>query len=348
MDFTDAKNIGYSNFVIGNEIANMYDSLLDMQSFFTIDNELQGTVGMEKRIHVYSATSAVEKLDVGDGNTKSIAVSYAETPYKILLAQSRFEYYDEEEMNDENVVPTGLKMLAADLFNEVNKDAFTQLATGVPSANQITSSAFDFGAFVDAAAAMNVENLEEIKLFGFVSPKNMALVRKALKDDLKYVEAFARNGYVGTVAGINLYTRKYTAAEEAAYGNKIFIATKEAVTIFNKKGVEVESVLAGLRSETAANVRLNTILARKYYLAALTHGNKAASIELVLPSSGTGGTGTGGSDTPGGSDNAGGSDNTGGAENNGGTETNGGTENNGGDENTGGDETNNGETTTTP
>lgn len=283
MDFTNAKNSGYANFVIGNEIENMYDSMLDMQSFFTIDNELEGTAGMEKRIHVYSATSAVEKLDVGEGNTKSIAVSYASTPYKILLAQSRFEYYDEEEMNDDNVVPAGMQRLAADLFNEVNKDAFTELATKVLDSNKVTASTPDFGAFVDAAATLNVENLEEMTLFGFVSPKNMALVRKALKDDLKYVEAFSRTGYVGTVAGINLYTRKYTTAEEAAYGNKIFIASKEAVTIFNKKGVEVESVLAGFRSETAANVRLNTILARKYYLAAMTHADKAASIELTSP-----------------------------------------------------------------
>ena len=49
-------------------------------------------------------------------------------------------------------------------------------------------------------------------------------VRKALKDDLKYVEAFSVQGYIGTVSGVNIYTKK-----DAKRGT-ICIATKEAVT----------------------------------------------------------------------------------------------------------------------
>ena len=105
----------------------------------------------------------------------------------------------------------------------------------------------------------------------------MAEVRKALKEDLKYVESFARTGYVGTVAGVNLYTKK------DAVSGTIIIGTREAVTLFNKKGVEVEQVTANNRSETAANTRLNTIFSRKYYLAALTDETKAVKI-TVTPS----------------------------------------------------------------
>lgn len=99
-------------------------------------------------------------------------------------------------------------------------------------------------------------------------------MRKALKDDLKYVEPFARNGYVGSVGGVNLYTKKDATAGE------IVIATREAVTLFVKKGTEIEQIGVNLRSSEDANVRLNTVFARKYYLAALTDQTKAVKITL--------------------------------------------------------------------
>ena len=95
----------------------------------------------------------------------------------------------------------------------------------------------------------------------------MAGVRKALKEDLKYVEAFARQGYVGTVGGVNLYTKK-----DATPGT-VIIGTKDAVTLFNKKGVEVEQ-------DRDSDIRQNTIWSRKYYLAALTDATKAVKITL--------------------------------------------------------------------
>ena len=76
---------------------------------------------------------------------------------------------------------------------------------------------------------------------------------------------------------MNLYTKK-----DAVTGT-IIIGTREAVTLFNKKGVEIEQVAANSRSETAANTRLNTIFSRKYYLAALTDATKAVKI-TVSPS----------------------------------------------------------------
>ena len=120
---------------------------------------------------------------------------------------------------------------------------------------------------MDAAAKLNLENLEGVTIFGFVCPADMAAVRKNLKDDLKYVEAFAKTGYVGTVGGINLYTKKDAVA------GTVVIATKEAVTVFNKKGTEVEQ-------EREGNIRRNTIYSRKYYLAAMTDETKAVKITI--------------------------------------------------------------------
>ena len=254
----------YENFFLSNEIEDQYNSHLDLMSFCNVDNSLVGEPGMKRKINVYQATNGTEKLGMSEGNSKSIEVSYAEKEYEILLAQNRFDYYDEQAMTDPMLVPVGTRHMGTDMFNTVNADIFAEFKKA-SLAHQAT--AFDFGAFVDAQALLNLENLEGVSIFGFVAPADMAKVRKALKEDLKYVEAFAKNGYVGTVGGVNLYTKKDATAGE------IIIATRDAVTLFNKKGTEVEQ-------ERDANIRKNSIWSRKYYLPALTDATKAVKITL--------------------------------------------------------------------
>ena len=55
---------------------------------------------MIRKINVYKATDATEKLAMGEGNTKSIEVSYTPEEYVILLAQNTFKYFDEQDMTD--------------------------------------------------------------------------------------------------------------------------------------------------------------------------------------------------------------------------------------------------------
>lgn len=261
----------YDNFFLSNEVEDQYKSHLDLMQFCTIDNTLVGTAGMTRKINVYRASDGTEKLAMGVGNTKSIEVTYTPEEYKILLAQNRFQYYDEQAMTDPMLVPVGMKHAGTDMFNTVNADIFKEFEKTNLS---VSVTAFDFAAFVDGAAKLNLENLEDVTIFGFVCPEDMAKVRKALKDDFKYVEAFAKNGYVGTVAGINLYTKKDATA------GTIIIGTKAAVTLFNKKGVEIEQITADKRSEEAANIRQNTVFSRKYYLAALTDETKAVKLTI--------------------------------------------------------------------
>ena len=258
----------YDNFFLSNEVEDQFNSHLDLQSFCTIDRTLEGTAGMLRKINVYRATNGTEKLAMGVGNSKSIEVSYTPEEYRILLAQNRFQYFDEQAMTDPMLVPTGVRHMGTDMFNTVNADIFAEFKKATLS---VSANAFDFGAFVDAQAKLNLENLEGVSIFGFVCPADMAKVRKALKDDLKYVEAFAKSGYVGTVGGVNLYTKK-----DATEG-EIVIGTREAVTLFVKKGTEVEQPP---RDAGDANIRRNTVLSRKYYLAALTDATKAVKITV--------------------------------------------------------------------
>ncbi len=253
----------YDNFYLSNEVEDQFNSHLNLQTFCTIDNSLVGTAGMKRKINVYQATDGTEVLAMGEGNTKSIEVTYAEKEYEILLAQNRFDYMDEQAMIDDMLVPVGTRHMGTDMFNHVNADIFAEFQKATLT---VPVSVFDFAAFVDAMAKLNVEN--EPDTFAFVCPEDMAKIRKALKDDLKYVSEFSKNGYVGTVGcGTHLHLKKDATPGE------IIMATRDAVTLFNKKGVEIEQ-------ERDANIRKNSIWSRKYYLAALTDATKVVKITL--------------------------------------------------------------------
>lgn len=262
----------YDNFYLSNEVEDQYKSHLDLMQFCTIDNSLVGTAGMKRKINVYKATDGTEKLRMGEGNTKSIEVTYAEKEYEILLAQNKFEYYDEQVMRDPMLVPVGVRHMGTDMFNTVNADIFAEFNKATLT---LEAPNLGFATFVDAAALFGSENLEGMSIFGFVHPSDMASIRKLLGEDLKYVTEFARQGYVGTVAGINLYTKK------DATPKTVVIATREAVTLFNKKGTEIEQHNINNRSEEYANIRKNDVISRKYYLAALTDATKAVKITVT-------------------------------------------------------------------
>lgn len=264
-------NTAYENFFLASIVEDQFNSHLDLARFVTVDTSLQGTAGMKKIINVYSATDGTEKLGIGEGNSKSITAGYTQKEYDILLAQNRFEWRDEEAMKDPMLVPVGMKHAGTDLFNTMNADVFAEYKKGTQT---VAASAPNFDAFVDAVAKLNVENDEGKEIFAFVNPKNKAAVRKALKDELKYVEAYARAGYIGSVCGVNIYDK------QDAEDGEIIVATKEAVRLLVKTGTEVEQVTKGTRSETAANTRLNNAFSRKYYVAALDNDTKVVRITL--------------------------------------------------------------------
>lgn len=264
-------NTVYDNFFLSNEVEDQFNSHLDLQQFCTVDDTLDGVAGMKRVIHTYRATDGTEKLTIGQGNSKSIEVSFVDAEYDIALAQNRFDYYDEQAKKDPMLVPTGMKHAGTDMFNTVQGDIYAEFnKTGI----EVPVADFGFDGFVDAVAALDLENDEDVFIFGFINPKDKAKARKALKEDLKYIESYARTGYIGTVAGVHLFTKK-----NATEGT-IVVATKEAVTIFKKTGVEVEQVTKGTRSEEAANKRLNSIFTRKYYVVALTNESKAVRLTL--------------------------------------------------------------------
>lgn len=249
----------YDNFVLENNIEEMLVTAIDMNAYITADYSLTENEGMKKIVHVYDATGTVQDLAMGQGNDIDIEVAFTEKEYTVGITQGRFPYFDEQEMKDSMIVETGLKKMSADMVNDLTNKAISAMGEATLTAEVD----WTFDSIVDAIAKMGAENEEG--LFMLINPAEKATLRKNLGQDLKYSEGFARTGYIGSVCGVPVIVSNAVPAGEG------YLATKEAVTCFVKKGVEIEQ-------ERDANVRKNLIYARKAMLVALTDASKCVKL----------------------------------------------------------------------
>lgn len=259
-------NTLYENFVLEHKIDTTLTTLLDLNQFLTSNTSLTAAPGMKIKIDKKTGTGKAEDLEQGAGNTSTIAVTSTPTEYEVKVTQAKFTYFDEEEMKDPLVVDAGTQYLSEALVNDFTAKAIAEFDKASLKQEYTEESGITFEDVVDAVAMLNLE--QEAQLFGLINPKTLAKLRKNLKDELKYVEAYVRTGYVGTVNGVTLYTSK------AVKDNELIIATREAVTVFTKKGVEVEQ-------QRDPNKRQNDIYSRKVAVVALTDATKCV---LVKPS----------------------------------------------------------------
>lgn len=254
-------NKTYPNHVLENRFEDQYVTKLNLMQFCTVDDSLVGVAGDKVKINTYTATDGTETLAMGEGNTKDIEVSYEEKEYTIELLQNRFSYYDEEEMRDPKIVEKGLNHGVVDMINTAQRKAMAEFGKATLNA---PVTAFNFDAFVDGAALFDNE-LGELKIFALVHKDDIKEIRKNLKDELKYNEAYARTGYIGSVNAIPLYESKIATA------GTIILATKKAVTYFRKKGTEVEQ-------DRNPDTRKNQIWHRQIGIFAFTDATQAVKI----------------------------------------------------------------------
>lgn len=256
-------NTIYSKFIIEDKVADLLDTKLSVSPFYTLDTSLTESEGMVKKIHTYTATGDVADVEKGAGNTTSddVEVSFTEKEYTVKFTQGRFPYFDEEAITDAMLVDVGLQKMSANMVNDLTSKFYAELGKATKTSTY-DASGITFANVVDAIALFG-EN--EDGLFMLINPSQKAQLRKNLKDELKYVEGFVRTGYIGSICNVPIYTSREVAADTA------FIATKEAVTVFTKKEVESET-------ERDANLRKNTIYARRCNVVALTDANKVVKM----------------------------------------------------------------------
>lgn len=250
----------YDNVVLANKIEDILTTAVDLTSYMTVDTSMTQEAGMKKKINTYKATGDVETLTMGNGNTGDIEVSFATKEYDVETVQGRFQYFDEQAMTDPMVVQAGLEGIAKTMINDFTAKAVAEFDKATLT---VARTGFAFTDIVDAIAKLNTEN--EDGLFILVGVADLAKFRKELQDDLKYSEGFVRTGYVGSVCGVPVIVTK------AITNGNIYLASKEAVTLFIKKDTEVEQ-------ERDANVRNNKVYIRKVAVVALTDENKVVKL----------------------------------------------------------------------
>lgn len=281
---------------MSNEIEDEYNSHIALDGFCTVDNNLQGVPGDIRTINVYGASGTAIDVAEGYGNSSSIATTLTPQRYQIKCAQAWFRYSDEAQMRDPIAVQTGITHLGTALFNKVNADIYTAMKSVTGDSHTLTVQDLNFAAFVDAVAKLDIKDAagEDAMdaqqrflptVFALLGKNEVAVARKALKDELKYVEAYARLGYIGSVAGVSLYFK-----QDATPGT-IMVGTRKAVTVFNKTGVNYEVAARNGGTSGTANIRMNDVYVRKYYIAALTDTNQMVKVTLQGAQGATGATG---------------------------------------------------------
>ena len=167
-------NTIYDNFVLQNEVSDMYKSKLNLQQFCTVDTSLQGEAGDIVKVNVYTATDGAEDVALGEGNTKSIVVSNTTKDYTVKTAQNRFEWQDEEARRDPMIPYVGAQKAGIDLFNHEMADIYGEFAKASLKAT-LTGTDY-FSAFVDAQALLNIEAVDQgaPSTFSIIAPVDLA------------------------------------------------------------------------------------------------------------------------------------------------------------------------------
>lgn len=255
-------NTVYDNFVLESKLKDILSTKLNTKTLMTIDNSLTESAGMIKKVNTYTYTGTVEKLAKGAKNTQRGAITYASTPYTVKVAQQVFDYYDEEFMQDPNVLDYGLEGAAQVMVNDMTADFFTEIAKATLS-QTYTSGQFSYDVVVDAISKMNIE--DESGLFLLVGNDLKAQIRKDADFKAKELGKVIADGAIGTLCGVPVIHSKAVPADTA------YLATREAVTLFTKKDNEVEQ-------ERDGEERKNTVIMRKVNLVALTDATKVVKI----------------------------------------------------------------------
>ena len=280
---------GFTNAYIANEVQDARNSALDHQIFTTVDTTLAANVGDIFHIDRIILAGAAQDVAEGYGNTDDISTDTDQIDYEVKTAQARFVYTDERMRRTPNEVAAGIGHLGTTIYNKINSEIVAQLAEGTQT---LSVDALDFDAVVDAQNLLDLDTFAElgddegnnggetkaVQTMMLVGKDLRAAIRKACKDELQYVEAYVRTGYVGTLAGTNVYYSKLMDADD--YAGTAFLFTQKAVTTFIKENVDIEQIGKGNRSAEEANLRTNAAFARQVYVVALTDDTKVAVITV--------------------------------------------------------------------
>lgn len=252
--------ITFDNKILAEKLEEQLITALDMNQYITTDYSLSAVPGMKIEVHTYHGTGDVEDLAMGEGNTDDIGATYTTETYEVTTTQGRVPYFDEQQMNDPTAVDKAVEHLAEQLTNDVTVKVVDELDK---ASTVLGSFDYSFEKIVEAISSFKSENTTGMYLL--FARKDMAKFQKNLKDALSYTEDFVRTGAIGAIAGVPL------VPTDAVSTGVAYLATKEAVTCFVKKGVTVSQ-------ERDENTRKNIIYGRNVKVIALTNDDKVIKL----------------------------------------------------------------------
>ena len=254
----------FENKVLENKVKNQLDTKLDAQQFFTVDRSLTEAAGRKKVINTYSFTKgAVRDVAQGEGNQTAddIEVGFTPKEYTVKYTQGHMTWFDEQAETDPMLLDVGVSAQATLMYNDTIKKFYTTLGT-TELTLEYPKTGITKDVVIDALAKFP-EQEEGLNMF--IHPNQKAKLRKSLGEELKYVEDFARTGYIGHIMGVPVHESKAVPDKTA------FIAGKDAVTLFVKKDVSSET-------SRDANLRKNDLYFRRENVFALTDSTRALKL----------------------------------------------------------------------
>ena len=221
----------YENFVLADEYASILQTKLNVKNFMTIDNSLVEQAGMIKKINTYTYAGKVEKVGRTAKNSDAARgkVTVTTKPYNVEVNQQVFDYTDEDQMIDPNVVTVGLRGMAEVTVNDFTDAFFVEAAKATLTQQYPAATGISYDIVVDAIAQMNLE--DEAGLFLIIDPQQKAAIRKDPDFKGARLGEILFNGQIGTIGGIPVVVSKKATTP--------VLATKEAITLFTKKDNEV-------------------------------------------------------------------------------------------------------------
>lgn len=252
-DTTNIKT--FDNEVLSIKFENNLLTALNMSAYCTVNNELAQEPGMIYKVRTYVGTGAAEDVEMGAGASEWIGSEFTETQYEVGVTAAKAHYFDEQALNDPNAVDTAIKRLSDSFTNDLTQ----KIVAEFDKATQVQYS-FDhsFEAIIDALSMFpDDESIDGASKFLLCNKKDAAKIIKKCKDSLQYVEGFVRQGYLGTIAGVNI------VQTDAVAEGSLYLADKTAVTVFQKRGVK-------LTTEYDADLRENKLFGNVIRVIALT------------------------------------------------------------------------------
>ena len=258
------SNSYFAKEILKEKIQNMLDTKISFLQFLHVDSSLAAQPGMKVEIHKYTATDNIADVAEGQGNNNYSECSYTSEEYTVGYAQGRFKYTDESYLKNPILLDTLAKGQAENMVNFVKDEALREMkkATKIVECDYSSSSTnYFFNKVVDALALVDAAIEDESGFVLLISPNNQAYIRKQLGAQLIYAtDSYIKTGYIGSVCGVPVVMSK------AVPDSASFLVNSQAITYFQKKGVEVENY-------RIPNTRENEVYIRKCGVVALTDAN---------------------------------------------------------------------------